>query len=299
LYLRRRDVILPPPLRCGGYVAQLADTVIWFSNGGTKTILHHDDVENINCVYSGRKEVLMIEYPKYKDKVRLVGDGYSSVDVDRVDFTEFPELLDVEYQLAHVEEGDCFFLPYKWFHVIRSYGRNLAVNVWYTPLIDFNTTDCNNVPKDFKSPSLDSLTFHSMDGPYTAQEKPSSQGPPDDLRVYFSEMLGEYNVLTLQSLIEHLQKDKTLMRPGIHWTEAMNDIAYQFFSVLDTDSDGIVTADNIADVDEATHVILEHIAEQMENILDEQISAKERIFEKRPYSDRAAAASTVSDKEEL
>jgi hypothetical protein len=48
-----------------------------------------------------------------------------------------------------------------------------------------------------------------------------------------------------------------------------------------------------------THVILEHIAEQMENILDEQISAKERIFEKRPYSDRAAAASTVSDKEEL
>ena len=67
--------------------------------------------------------------------------------------------------------------------MIRSYGRNLAVNVWYTPLIDFNTTDCNNMPADFKPPSLASLIFHSMDGAYTAQDyRASNRGPPDDLR---------------------------------------------------------------------------------------------------------------------
>ena len=57
---------------------------MWFSNGGTKTVLHIDDVDNINCVFSGSKEALMIEYPKYKDKVKLdPRGGYSNVDVDK------------------------------------------------------------------------------------------------------------------------------------------------------------------------------------------------------------------------
>ena len=41
-------------------------------------------------------------------------------------------------------------------------------------------------------------------------------------------------------------------------------------------------------------MILEDIADQMENILDEQISENERIFEQQQSKDR-----TVSNKEEL
>ena len=32
-------------------------------------MLHNDDVDNINCLFSGVKELLFIEYKKYKDKV--------------------------------------------------------------------------------------------------------------------------------------------------------------------------------------------------------------------------------------
>ena len=42
---------------------------MWFSSGGTKSVLHNDDVDNINCLFSGTKELLFIDYKKYKEKV--------------------------------------------------------------------------------------------------------------------------------------------------------------------------------------------------------------------------------------
>ena len=43
--------------------------VMWFSSGGTKSVLHNDDVDNINCLFSGTKELLFIDYKKYNKKV--------------------------------------------------------------------------------------------------------------------------------------------------------------------------------------------------------------------------------------
>lgn len=42
---------------------------MWFSSGGTKSVLHNDDVDNINCLFSGTKELLFIDYKKYNKKV--------------------------------------------------------------------------------------------------------------------------------------------------------------------------------------------------------------------------------------
>ena len=51
---------------------------MWFSSGGTKSVLHNDDVDNINCLFSGTKELLFIDYKKYKDKVCWVGLHFGS-----------------------------------------------------------------------------------------------------------------------------------------------------------------------------------------------------------------------------
>ena len=56
---------------CGGFTNMLQDAVVWFSSGGTKSVLHYDAVDNINCLFDGTKELLMI------NKVSL---PYSSVD---------------------------------------------------------------------------------------------------------------------------------------------------------------------------------------------------------------------------
>ena len=44
---------------------------MWFSSGGTKSVVHTDAVDNVNCVYRGDKELFFVD-PKYKDKVRIL-----------------------------------------------------------------------------------------------------------------------------------------------------------------------------------------------------------------------------------
>lgn len=34
---------------------------MWFSSGGTKSVLHSDNVDNINCLFSGEKELYMVD----------------------------------------------------------------------------------------------------------------------------------------------------------------------------------------------------------------------------------------------
>ena len=44
------------------------------SSGGTKSVLHTDDLDNINCLFRGSKELLFINPVKYQGKV-CVCDG--------------------------------------------------------------------------------------------------------------------------------------------------------------------------------------------------------------------------------
>lgn len=39
----------------------LQSAVLWFSSGGTKSVLHNDDVDNINCLLDGTKDLIMFD----------------------------------------------------------------------------------------------------------------------------------------------------------------------------------------------------------------------------------------------
>ena len=45
--------------------------VTWFSSGGTKSVVHNDDVDNINCLFRGKKQLMFMDYEKYKTKVSV------------------------------------------------------------------------------------------------------------------------------------------------------------------------------------------------------------------------------------
>ena len=44
---------------------------MWFSSGGTKSVVHTDSVDNLNCLYRGKKEFIMVDPHKHIDKVSL------------------------------------------------------------------------------------------------------------------------------------------------------------------------------------------------------------------------------------
>ena len=60
MFYSLEEYALLKSLRCGGYTEVLQDAVVWFSSGGTKSVLHFDSVDNINCLFDGTKELLMI-----------------------------------------------------------------------------------------------------------------------------------------------------------------------------------------------------------------------------------------------
>lgn len=42
-----------------------------------------------------------------------------------------------------MNKGDCLYIPSQWYHQVRSHGpRNLAINVWFYRMAEFDSGDC-------------------------------------------------------------------------------------------------------------------------------------------------------------
>ena len=50
--------------------------MLWFSSGGTKSVLHNDYAENIMCVFRGTKEFFLID-KKYQELVKNILNNFS------------------------------------------------------------------------------------------------------------------------------------------------------------------------------------------------------------------------------
>ena len=141
------DVLLPPFLSCRPHAAHLDTHNLWWSAGNhTRSVLHNDDQDNLNCVLAGRKRFAFF-HPREKPRietdafgwVNADGDrslGYGGfggrLDVERIDLRRFGGWRDLEWWEADLEAGDCVFIPTAWYHHVASDGeRNLAVNVWW------------------------------------------------------------------------------------------------------------------------------------------------------------------------
>jgi hypothetical protein len=90
----KADFRLPESLICGGYHRRLSSLIMWFSSGGTKSVLHNDVFENINCVLDGTKQLLMINR-SLANVIETPAAGWdrqsnsaASIDVDAVDLTK-------------------------------------------------------------------------------------------------------------------------------------------------------------------------------------------------------------------
>nr|XP_026689484.1 jmjC domain-containing protein 5-like [Ciona intestinalis] len=157
------DVFLPKSLLCRDFLESLNLIMMWFSSGGTKSVLHNDFVENINCLFDGTKRFVLIDR-KHKDLVPIDNPdrGFSSVDVEKVDMHKYPTLGKLTWYIANMDTGDCFYIPYGWFHhVSSSRTRNLAINIWWRSFNQFDyKEECEKNLADI--PEYDTLFNHPV-----------------------------------------------------------------------------------------------------------------------------------------
>ncbi|KAJ8317858.1 hypothetical protein KUTeg_002949 [Tegillarca granosa] len=217
----KKDMAIPSSLRCGGFQNVIHTVVMWFSSGGTKSVFHTDDLDNINCLLDGKKDLIMMDR-KYAHLVEADGwhkDGsYSDLDVDSVDMYKFPNLKDIPWYQVNLTKGDCLYIPYKWYHHVYSHpGRNFAVNVWFFHRRWFNVTDCHGVDLNVSTAI-----------PFTQFKKPSKlEKFRDDLIMSLDGK--EFISQTLFS--ETLQENDN----------DLASVADEIFTIIDTDKDGYIS----------------------------------------------------------
>eukprot|EP00794_Sanderia_malayensis_P000341 gene341-974_t len=295
----QKDVRIPAPLRCESTRKMLVDTVTWFSSGGTKSVLHNDDVDNINCLFRGSKQLMFINYDKYKSKVVLdrPEGGYSAMDVDAVDFVKYPGMREVEYINATMSEGDCVFIPYKWYHQVNSWsnddGMNVAVNVWFEHSLNHHPKNCKLNPEEA---TLDKYVFSDLERQKREKEEAKSsdgeepskdQGQLDAFENYLKDTGS--NEMMLEQFAEKIKNEKSVTNADISSQPVLKSfkgVVKVLFDFLDANKNGkLDTGDfdmhekNFSETSESelrrNIALIEDYAEDLVEALNKGVSAQD------------------------
>ncbi|XP_019623027.1 PREDICTED: probable serine/threonine-protein kinase kinX [Branchiostoma belcheri] len=281
----KKDVPMPKPLLCEPFIEMLQDTVLWFSSGGTRSVLHHDNLDNINCLLDGRKELVFISYQKYKKKVPKTHpeDSYSSLDVDAVDFTEYPGMREVEYYRVNMTAGDCLYVPYMWFHQVNSYERNIAVNIFWDhdakKYVKMLSQTCGDAPDD---PTLADFDFKVQE-----TETENSQ----DLLTHFVSYLPKEKEanLTFRQFEGKLKKDG-LISKLTNWTDECTQAAQEMFDQLDQNGNFVFAYNDLDD-------LTREIVEDLNGLLQDRILDLNEIADDQDAELKEALAVDVGKKQ--
>jgi hypothetical protein len=112
---------------------------IWVGNSITVTT-HYDISDNIACVVGGRRRFTLFPPDQignlYVGPIHftLAGQPVSMVSLEDPDLIRYPrfEQALATAQVAELEPGDAIFIPYFWWHHVKSLERfNVLVNYWW------------------------------------------------------------------------------------------------------------------------------------------------------------------------
>lgn len=113
---------------------------IWIGNAVT-VVAHFDPYENLACVVGGRRRFTLFP-PEQIGNLYIgpleftpAGAPVSLVDFDNPDLARHPRFPDAmpAAEVADLEPGDALYIPYLWWHHVRSLERfNVLVNYWWS-----------------------------------------------------------------------------------------------------------------------------------------------------------------------
>ncbi len=112
---------------------------IWIGNA-VRVQTHYDLSDNIAVVVAGQRRFTLFPPDQLPNlyvgpfEQTLAGSPVSLADIETPDFQQFPKLRDAlaAGQCAELEPGDAIYIPYGWWHHVRSLSAlNVLVNYWW------------------------------------------------------------------------------------------------------------------------------------------------------------------------
>ncbi|WP_332873013.1 cupin-like domain-containing protein [Caulobacter hibisci] len=114
---------------------------VWIGNR-VIVAAHNDPYENIACVAAGRRRFTLFPPDQVANlyvgpfEHTPAGATISLVEFENPDLERFPRFAQAleTAQTAELEPGDAIYVPYLWWHHVRSLDAvNMLVNYWWTP----------------------------------------------------------------------------------------------------------------------------------------------------------------------
>ncbi|KAL5277110.1 KDM8 family protein [Megaselia abdita] len=110
------------------------DIKAWLGPKGTVSPLHQDPKHNILCQVFGSKKIILAAPKDTKYLYPFEGrflNNTSSVDVENIDFEKYPLAREVEFLTLTLQEGECLYIPVKWWHFVKSLTKSFSVSFWF------------------------------------------------------------------------------------------------------------------------------------------------------------------------
>ena len=131
-----------PAFPSGNGLPLLPDSVrprVWIGNA-VRVQTHYDLSDNVAVVVAGKRRFTLFPPDQLPNlyvspfEQTLAGSPISLADIEAPDFVKFPRLQSAlaAGQAAELEPGDAIYIPYGWWHHVRSLSAlNVLVNYWW------------------------------------------------------------------------------------------------------------------------------------------------------------------------
>ncbi len=117
-------------------IRRLLVIMFWMSATEPTTSLHYDRNDNLLTQIKGRKRVVLFPPSEsrflYPFPIRSKAPHMSCVDVDNPDLVKYPQYSHAKGLETVLNPGEMLYIPAFWWHHIKSYELNMAVNFWYS-----------------------------------------------------------------------------------------------------------------------------------------------------------------------
>ena len=116
------------------------DPRIWIGNA-VRVQTHYDLSDNVACLVAGRRRFTLFPPDQIRNlypgpfESTLAGTPVSMVKLEAPDLVAYPRFAEAARHalVADLEPGDAVFIPYGWWHHVRSFERfNILVNYWWS-----------------------------------------------------------------------------------------------------------------------------------------------------------------------
>mmetsp|Transcript_64569 Transcript_64569/g.156036 ORF Transcript_64569/g.156036 Transcript_64569/m.156036 type:complete len:334 (+) Transcript_64569:84-1085(+) len=134
-----QHVFLLPFLNCGGFTRRNARARLWWSAWPTRSTIHSDAHDNINCFFAGTKRIALWADTDFD---RIYMDS-RDVNASSVDLEKYPQWDQLEWYDSRAKAGDCIYIPVGWHHYFEGSEQiDINVNMFWTSPRQFDAQSC-------------------------------------------------------------------------------------------------------------------------------------------------------------